>query len=127
MRRPKTNRVERTRAGGEWTDAAYWGFLRSGLRQMSRRWPPIARLAMKAVRRPYVGPNRRMKWEYLCAGCGHWYAAKDVDVDHIVPVGQLKSLDDVRGFVEKLFVEICGLQILCKNCHESKTFQRRLE
>ena len=34
MRRPKTDRVPRTRAGGTWTEAGFWGFLRSGVREL---------------------------------------------------------------------------------------------
>jgi len=119
--RPKTERVPRTRAGGEWTEAGWWGFLRSGLRQLSRRWPPIARIALHRVRRRYVGPNKRQKWEYLCVRCGHWYSAKEIAVDHIDPCGQLKSMDDVRGFVERLFCEPDGLRILCEQCHDEIT------
>ena len=118
MRRPLTTRVPRTRAGGEWTEASWWSFLRGGLRQLSRRWPPIARLVMRSNRRAYVGPNKRQKWEYLCAACGHWYSGKEIHVDHIVPCGSLSSLDDVRGFVERLFCEPDGLRILCEECHE---------
>ena len=119
-RRAKTDRVPRTHAGGEWTSAAFFGFLRSGLRQLSRRWPPIARQAMHAARRKYHGPNKRQKWEYLCAGCGEWHAGKAVHVDHVVPCGSLRSMDDVRGFVERLFVEADGLRVLCHDCHDGR-------
>lgn len=61
-RKPKTNRIERTRAGNEWSECGFWGFVRSGLRQMSRRWPPLARQAINAARRKYDGENKRQKW-----------------------------------------------------------------
>lgn len=120
MRRPKTNRVPRTRAGGTWTEAAFWGYVRSGFRQMSLRWPPISDV-MRQVRRPYVGPNKRQKWEYQCGGCGGWFMGREVHTDHIVPCGSLKSWDDVRGFLERLFVEADGLRVLCEACHKQKT------
>ena len=117
----KTNRVERTRAGGEWTEAAYWGFLRSGLRQMSRRWPPLVRLAINAVRRPSQSDNKRQKWEYQCATCGGWFARKNVEVDHVEPCGSLRSLQDVTGFIDRLFCEPDGLRVLCEACHAVRT------
>ena len=120
MIKPKTNRVARTRAGGEWTEAGFWCFLRSGLRQMSRRWPPIARHALLAARRRYVGPNKRQKWEYQCAACEDWFNAKQIAVDHIDPCGSLKSFDDIRGFTERLFVETDRLRVLCEGCHEKR-------
>jgi hypothetical protein len=124
-RKPKTDRVPRTRAGGEWTEAAFWGFLRSGLRGLSRRWPPIVRLAAKRVRRAYSGPNRRQKWEYLCADCGGWYPGKQVAVDHVVPAGSLKGWDDLAGFCERLFCEVDGLRVLCHECHQRRTNEAR--
>jgi len=119
VRRPKTNRVARVRAGGVWSESAFFGFLRSGLRQMSRRWPPIAR-AMQQGRRKYVGPNKRQKWESQCGMCGDWFAAKEMSVDHIKPCGQLRSIDDVSGFVERLFCEPEGLRRLCRKCHTER-------
>ena len=113
-------KVERTRAGKEWTEARYWSFIRSGLRQMSRRYPPIARQVMIANRRPNESENKRLKWEYLCAGCGWWFPNSEVNLDHIVPCGSLKSYADVAGFVERLFCEPDGLQVLCTNCHKKK-------
>ncbi len=102
-RRPKTNRVERTRAGGEWTEAAFWSFIRSGLREMSRRWPPLVRHVFTASRRKYTGPNRRQKWEYECCECGAWKMQKDVQADHIEPRGR-KPID-LGGSLPQLSVQ----------------------
>lgn len=120
-RAPKTNRVPRTRAGGEWTEAAYWSFIRSGLRQMSRRWPPLVRQAINAVRRPNQSGNKRLKWEFQCAECKGWFPRKHVEVDHVEPCGSLRSLQDIAGFVERLFCEPDGLRVLCENCHGKRT------
>lgn len=121
MRRPKTSRVPRTRAGGEWTEAGFWGFLRSGFRQISRRWPPLARQALNAVRRKYSGPNKRQKWEYQCSACQQWFMGKEVQVDHIEPCGSLKAVEDIGPFVERLFAEPDKLRVLCEACHQQRT------
>ena len=120
MRRPKTDRVPRTRAGGQWTEAAYYGFIRSGLRLLSRKWPP-RRDILKQGRRPYVGPNKRQKFEYSCEDCGGWFPAKQIEIDHIDPCGKLTSLDDLPGFVERLLCEIDKLRKLCETCHAKRT------
>jgi len=119
-RRPKTNRSPRTRAGGEWTEAAFWAFIRSNVRLMSRRWPPIVRHAMHAARRKYSGTNKRQKWEYQCAACCGWHKATDVQVDHIEPCGSLRAWEDVEPFLRRLLVEADGLQVLCRGCHAEK-------
>ena len=118
-RKPKTNRVPRTRAGGTWTEAAYWGFLRSALRQASMRWPPL-RNALKTSRRKYEGTRPLQKWEYHCAICGQWLIGKEVEVDHITPCGSLKSLDDLPGFVGRLFCEEDGLRVTCRACNQAR-------
>lgn len=125
-RRPTTGRVGRTRAGNEWTEAGFFGWLRSGFRRMSLRWPPIVRQALERARRKYVGPNTKQKWEYCCAECSGWFMRKSVAVDHVVAVGSLRSFDDVRGFVERLFVEADGLRVVCVACHELRTQRDRL-
>lgn len=45
---------------------------------------------------------------------------REIHVDHVIPCGSLKSLDDVRGFVERLFVEADGLRVLCEQCHAER-------
>jgi 5-methylcytosine-specific restriction endonuclease McrA len=77
------------------------------------------------ARRPYKGPSKRQKFEYLCNECRGWFPDKKINVDHIHPAGSLNCADDLPGFVERLFVEVEGLQVLCSNCHDKKTARER--
>lgn len=105
---------------GTMTNAGFWGMIRSTLRQKSRWWKPIAE-AKKRARRKYTGKNKRQKWEYKCSHCEEWFMEKEIQVDHIVEAGSLTCGDDLKEFVEKLFCEVDGLQVLCKPCHKIKT------
>jgi hypothetical protein len=112
---------------GTMTSAGFWGMIRSKLRQASRWWKPVAE-AKKLARRLYKGKNNRQKWEYQCNHCKSWFMDKEIAVDHIEEVGTLKSGDDLKGFIERLFCEVDGLQVLCnkrkdgkKSCHKIKT------
>ncbi len=116
-------RVERTRNAGKLTEAGYWGAVRSSLRRGFRYWAP-AMNAKLAARRPYTGENKRQKWEYKCAHCKKWYMDKDVQIDHKIPTGSLRSSKDLAGFLERLTPEK-GFQILCLSCHQSKTNKER--
>jgi hypothetical protein len=118
-RKPKTNRVARTRASGTWTEASFWSFLRSGLRRLSMRWPPIQYVLLSA-RRKYIGKNKNQKWEYKCFTCKGWFPRKQVQVDHINDCGTLKTYEDLIEFVSTLFCEEDELIILCKECHEKR-------
>lgn len=61
----------------------------------------------------------------MCAMCHRTYGKKDVSVDHINPCGSLKCVDDVGPFVDALFCDIEGLQILCSSCHYIKSMRER--
>lgn len=117
VRKPK---VARTRNNNTMTESMFWSFIRSALRQKSRWWKPITQCKMDA-RRPYKGPNKRQKFEYLCNECGKWFPEKKINIDHIVPAGSLNSFEDLPGFVERLFCEVDNLQCLCETCHDKKT------
>jgi len=107
------------RNANKWTEARYWGFIRSGLRRMSMRWPPRNEVKNDA-RRPYKGEDKRRKFEYQCSNCKKWFKGADVQVDHIVECGTLKTAADLPKFVETLFCEKDNMQLLCKGCHMKK-------
>lgn len=111
----------------DWTEAKFWGYVRSGLRSKATRWPPKYTVKQRN-KRAYSGPNPRQKFEYKCDGCGNYFPDKEVEVDHIEPVGSLLSFEDLPGFVERLFCPVEGLQLLCKDgCHRAKTNKEREE
>lgn len=123
-RKVKKPRVPRTRNSESMTESAFWSWLRSGLRQKSRWWKPIAEAKLLA-RRPYKGENKRQKWEYQCTHCKKHFKGDEVSVDHIYPAGSLKTYSDLPGFVERLFCEVKDLQVLCNPCHNIKTQKER--
>jgi len=120
IKKPKKPKKEKPFASGTMTVSAFFSFIRSGLRQKSRRWKPIYD-CLAAARRPSQSANKRLKWEFQCAGCKEWFAQKQVSVDHIRPVGSLRSFDDLPLFVANLFCELENLQVLCTTCHLTKT------
>ena len=89
-------RVEKTRNNGTMSESQYWGTVRSALRRQFRYWKPAIQCKIQA-RRKYKGENRRQKWEVQCKQCHQWFKDKDVQIDHIVPVGSLNLLSDT-GF-----------------------------
>jgi 5-methylcytosine-specific restriction endonuclease McrA len=80
---------------------------------------------MADASRPYKGPDKRQKKEYQCNECKDWFKQKDVSVDHIIPVGPLRSFEDLPDFYRRLFVGPDKLQALCKDCHNRKTQAER--
>jgi 5-methylcytosine-specific restriction endonuclease McrA len=122
----RKSRVPKTRNSGTMTESAFWSFIRSALRNKSRWWKPITECKQKS-RRPYTGPNKRLKFEYQCNECKGWYPEKQINVDHIIPAGTLTCSSDLAGFIERLFCEQENLQVLCTDCHDKKTANERNE
>ncbi len=105
-------------------EANDYTWLRSQLRRISRRWPPVYK-ALANAKVPYTGDNKRKKWWYECADCKQLFDGKNVSVDHIEPVGTLLKKSDIADFIEKLFCSADKLQVLCDNCHDLKTYMER--
>jgi len=117
-------RVPRTRGNNTMTEAGFWSFIRSGLRSKSQRWPPKYAVKKEAKR---TVTGKRHRYEYQCNVCKGWFKDKEVEVNHIVPCGTLKSFDDLPQFVERLFCEKEGLEVICKGCHKKETAKQKEE
>ena len=122
---PTTRRradIPRPYCGGEWTRARFFGFIRSGLRQLSSRWrPKFAALEASRTGRKINAKTGRLAMHHLCAHCGGEFPATAVAVDHITPCGTLTSFEDLPGFVQRLLCEQDGFRVLCHPCHQATT------
>lgn len=59
---------------------------------------------------------------YRCKACKGAFSRKQIHVDHIQSVISVKDAwVDWNTYIERLFVPAEMLQILCINCHSSKT------
>lgn len=116
----------KTRCSGQWTEARFRSFIISALRGASRKWAPMQQ-ALKAAstRRGF----------FKCQGCGEECPTsvvidgkryKNKLADHIEPiVDPAKGFENWDTFVERMFIEREGWQILCKACHDEKTAEER--
>jgi 5-methylcytosine-specific restriction endonuclease McrA len=88
-------------------------WLLGALRRLSSRYPPKYLTKVEA---------RVERGKYKCSKCQKICRAKDVETDHIIPV-----IDPERGFtnwddyINRLFCDKEGFQILCSECHLEKT------
>lgn len=127
MRKKKTVKRRSTtvlsRNAGTMTEAQYFQKIRSALRNAFKYWKPMS-ICLENASRPYKGKNKLQKKEYQCNECKNWFKRTLVQTDHVVECGSLNTLDDIKGFIERLTIEdINGYQILCKPCHKVKTLK----
>jgi len=108
-----------------WSSSRYWGFIRSALRKAWSKYPNKFK-ALKMAERPSKRGGRT-KYEYICATCSNWFLQKEVSVDHIVDCGKLSGFEDLAEFVSNLYCKVDGLQVLCSDCHDIKTYATRYD
>jgi ribosomal protein L44E len=111
------------------TEAAYWGWIRSSLRRMSQRWKPIYQCLNEAkspvTQRDTAKWGSRIHYVYTCSSCRKRFPKKEVEVDHIIPCGSLRSEGDLGPFVSRLLCEVEGLRVMCHECHKAVTDEAR--
>lgn len=94
------------------------------MRRWPAKWEALEAACVGSLTNPKTG--RKAK-HYKCAMCGNIFVAKDVEVDHVLPV-----VDPVVGFVswdefiKRLYCPKENLQVLDKECHKLKTASERI-
>ena len=96
------------------------------LRKCSLRWSPrnlTLREAKRKIQDGYFKNGKpRMRAQFKCNECKEWYSSKEVQVDHMTPVGDFK---DWNQYIDRLFCQKDKLQVLCKPCHKEKSRNER--
>lgn len=88
-------------------------FITQTLRRASRFWPPKNDCLISA---------RVERGFYKCNMCGDVFKKKEIQVDHIIPIIDVKTgFTDYNDFVFNLFCHQDNLQCLCIPCHNGKT------
>lgn len=105
--------------GGLWTRGRFDSFVTSILRSGSRRWgPKYTTLNSAKTEKKINTKTGRLAQHYRCASCQQEFTQKDMEIDHIEPIGREKTWDQ---FIDGLFCEADNLQALCTGCHKIKT------
>lgn len=112
------------------TKSSWFSYLRGCLRKCWSKHPEKLNL-LKKMRKQIPNPNpkgnKATVWGATCAMCGNDFVIKDIQVDHIVPAGQLNKTEDIQGFVERLlYVREEDLRCCCKNCNNALALSERM-
>lgn len=120
---------EKVRCSGQWTEARFHSFVKSQLRQGSRKWAPIQEVLKEA---------RVARGVYLCAGCEEEVTktvldsetrkrVNNVHVDHIEPVVPVTGWVSWDSCINNMFCEKDNLQVLCSACHKEVTAEENAQ
>lgn len=98
---------------GQQPRASLKKFLVPVLRRATYRWSPRSEALKRA---------RKERNSYECAMCKMLFQNSKVVLDHIVPVVDPKSgFTNWDEYINRMFPEIDGFQVLCYDCHDIKT------
>lgn len=120
---------EKTRCSGAWTEAKFTSFVKGNLRRATQKWAPIGQCLKEA---------RTKRGFYMCACCGEEVPSsipvegsrrrqKNVHVDHINPVVPVTGWVSWDNCINTLFCELDNLQLVCGECHSTKTKEENEE
>lgn len=77
-------------------------------------WPP---------RKEAIKNARVARGEYKCATCEGIFGPKQIQLDHITPViDEEQGFIDWNTYIDRLFCDTEGFQVLCRTCHSAKSF-----
>jgi 5-methylcytosine-specific restriction endonuclease McrA len=120
--------MTKTYNNGQWTEARFNSFVKSALRSASQRWPPKYSVLSEACVGQKENPKSgRLAKFYLCNKCKGEFVAKEVEVNHILPVIPTSGFDSWDNVITRLFCERDNLEVLCKPCHKEITKQENKE
>ena len=111
----------------EWSDARFKNWIISLLRRGTMRWPPRNEcLANAKTKRKRNKKTNRLAQHYRCNGCKKDFPMKEVCVDHIQPVVDVKlGFVSFDQWIERAFIPVKDWQVLCKKCHDKKSSEER--
>jgi len=114
--------------GGDWTLARFNSFVKSALRSASQRWPPKYKCLNEAkVGKKINWKTGRLAEHYKCNSCKKEFPAKEVQVDHVIPIVPVTGFTSWDEVVDNMFCEAENLQVLCTECHGVKSLRERQE
>ena len=93
-KRKKRVKAPKTMNSGTMTTGQFWQMIRHVLRKRTMFWLPITE-KRNECRVAYKGPNKKRKYSYICEECKKEFSAKQVNVHHIVPAGELYKPEDL--------------------------------
>ena len=114
------------------TQAAFMSFVRGGIRRGLWEKNPI-KLQFIKNNRKRVPLGRKTEanpeglvWGCQCSICNGDFKQSECQVDHKDGNNSLKSMEDVRNFIESMILIIdSDLSFVCKPCHKIKTHAER--
>lgn len=107
------------------TPAAFFAYLRGGIRQIWSRYPAKLEWKKGALVDPPKGYTGRAKKMGKCHYCGEMFAGSSLEVDHVTQAGSCNSWETAAEFLHALLDTNDNWVLACKPCHKIKSYAER--
>jgi len=117
--------------GSIWkTESEALSWLRGQLRRVWANWPlknDFKKSKLEPVQLHHNITNKRVKSVGQCQKCLNYFAASNLEIDHITEAGSIgKTPESVGLWLFDLLCSTDNMQILCKSCHKIKSYADRI-
>lgn len=111
------------------TPQTFFAWLRGESRRIWANYP--LRNEYKASQLECVAPHHKMTSNRVkkvgkCNQCDAWFAASNLEIDHITPAGSFTNWNEWLMWMTRLLCDVNNMQLLCKSCHKIKSYADRL-
>ncbi|MNF40751.1 hypothetical protein D3C84_217600 [compost metagenome] len=114
------------------TEAKFMSWVRGGIRAGLWKKHPVKLefLRQNTILTVNTNPRSMKRFPMVkaarCALCSLVHSIKDIEVDHLTGNHSLRSMDDLRAFIEAMImVTFADLQLVCKPCHKIKSYAEK--
>lgn len=115
------------------TESSFMSWVRGGIRRGLWEKHPIKleMLTKEVIMVDNTNPRSKKRFPkvkaYKCNMCKDIKRASEVEVDHLDGHHSLRSIEDIDNFIKGIvLVKKESLQILCKPCHNKKSYAERM-
>lgn len=103
------------------TKAAFFSYLRSGIRRIWSQYPAKLEWKKSQMQEPPEGYTGRAKKLGQCHYCNEFFAASNLEVDHVEQAGSCNSWETAQNFLKSLLDCDNNWVLACKPCHKVKS------
>ena len=107
------------------TESSFFVYLRGHLRNLWQHYPAKIVWKKSQMVKPPVGYTGRAKSLGRCTYCDEWFAASNLEVDHITQAGSCNSWETSNQFLHNLLNCNDNWCLACTPCHKIKSYSER--
>jgi hypothetical protein len=110
------------------SESSFWNWMRGALRRSWSRHPIKLAYIHKYRIRAGIGRGGKEVFALRCCLCNEMHPQSQIEIDHIIPAGSLRSEEDLCGWIKRLLVvSFEDIRPVCIPCHRIHSYAQKQE